>query len=129
MTAALEGCEWSAARPGRTLPPGNIRYPLYRRLGGRKNSSSPGFILNIYCTLNHIHRNLTSLLPRVLVVRFPYHTVQHSHLQSFTPAVWGFPLPTPCPILTKVCSFLGFSPRERALSRVPIHSFLPALSG
>ena len=26
--------EWSAARPGRTLPPGKTRYPLYRRLGG-----------------------------------------------------------------------------------------------
>ena len=24
MTAALEGGEWSAARPGRTLPPGSI---------------------------------------------------------------------------------------------------------
>jgi len=34
MTAALEGVEWSAARPGRTLPPGKTRYPLYRRLGG-----------------------------------------------------------------------------------------------
>ena len=34
MTAALEGGEWSAARPGRTLPPGKSRYPLYRRLGG-----------------------------------------------------------------------------------------------
>ena len=34
MTAALEGSEWSAARPGRTLPPGKTRYPLYRRLGG-----------------------------------------------------------------------------------------------
>jgi len=34
MTAALEGDEWSAARPGRTLPPGETRYPLYRRLGG-----------------------------------------------------------------------------------------------
>jgi len=34
MTAALEGGEWSAARPGLTLPPGKIRYPLYRRLGG-----------------------------------------------------------------------------------------------
>jgi len=32
MTAALEGGEWSAARPGRTLPPGKIRYPFYRRL-------------------------------------------------------------------------------------------------
>ena len=33
MTAVLEGGEWSAARPGRTLPPGKNRYPFYRRLG------------------------------------------------------------------------------------------------
>jgi len=33
MTAALEGGEWSAARPGRTLPLGKTRYPFYRRLG------------------------------------------------------------------------------------------------
>ena len=39
MTAALEGGEWSAARPGRTLPPGMTRYPLYRSLGGRKDRS------------------------------------------------------------------------------------------
>ena len=26
--------EWSAARPGRTLPPGKSRYTFYRRLGG-----------------------------------------------------------------------------------------------
>jgi len=48
---ALEGGEWSAARLGRTLPPGKIRYPFYRRLVGpqgrsrrmRKISSPPGF--------------------------------------------------------------------------------------
>ena len=34
MTAALEGSEWSAALPGRTLPPEKTRYPFYRRLGG-----------------------------------------------------------------------------------------------
>jgi len=34
MTAALEGGEWSAGRPGRNLPPGKTRYSLYRRLGG-----------------------------------------------------------------------------------------------
>jgi len=28
MTAALEGGEWSAARPGRTLPLGKTRYPV-----------------------------------------------------------------------------------------------------
>ena len=50
MTAALEGCEWSAARPGRTLPLGKTRYPLYRRLGGpqgrsgrAENLAQPGF--------------------------------------------------------------------------------------
>jgi hypothetical protein len=41
----------------------------------------------------------------------------------------GVPLPTPCPILTTVCSFLRFSSRERALSRVSVDSFLPAASG
>jgi hypothetical protein len=43
--------EGSASRPGRFLPPGNTRYPLYRRLGGpqgrsgqvRKISPPPGF--------------------------------------------------------------------------------------
>ena len=34
MTAALEGGEWSAARPGRTLPQGKTRYSFYGRLGG-----------------------------------------------------------------------------------------------
>jgi len=39
MTAALEGGEWSTARPGRTLPPGKTRYPFYRRLGGTQGRS------------------------------------------------------------------------------------------
>jgi len=39
MTAALEGGEWSAARPGRTLPPEKTQYPFYRRLGGPQNRS------------------------------------------------------------------------------------------
>jgi len=39
MTTALEGDEWSAARPGRTLPPGKTRYPFYRRLGGPQGLS------------------------------------------------------------------------------------------
>ena len=39
MTAALEGGEWSATRPGRTLPPGKTRYPFYRRLGGPQGRS------------------------------------------------------------------------------------------
>ena len=50
MTTALEGDEWSAARPGRTLTPGKTRYSLYRRLGGLQgrsgraaNLAPPGF--------------------------------------------------------------------------------------
>ena len=39
MTAVLEGGEWSAARPGRTLPPEKTRYPFYRRLGGPQGRS------------------------------------------------------------------------------------------
>ena len=39
MTAALEGGEWLASRPGRTLPPGKTRYPLYRRIGGPQGRS------------------------------------------------------------------------------------------
>jgi len=39
MTAALEGGEWPAACPGRTLPPGKIRYLFYRRLGGPQGRS------------------------------------------------------------------------------------------
>ena len=39
MTAALEGGEWSAGRPGRTLPLAKIRYPVYSRLGGPQGRS------------------------------------------------------------------------------------------
>ena len=39
MTAALEGGEWSAARPGCTIPLGKTRYPFYRRLGGPQGRS------------------------------------------------------------------------------------------
>ena len=39
MIAALEGDEWSAARPGRTLPPGKTLYPFYRGLGGSQGRS------------------------------------------------------------------------------------------
>jgi len=31
--------EWSAARPGRSLPTGKTRYPFYRRLGGPQGQS------------------------------------------------------------------------------------------
>jgi hypothetical protein len=40
--------EWSAARPGRTLPPGKTRYQLYRRLGGPQGRS--GWAENLVLT-------------------------------------------------------------------------------
>ena len=39
MTTTLEGGEWSAARHGRTLPPGKTRCPFYGRLGGSQGRS------------------------------------------------------------------------------------------
>ena len=39
MTMALEGGERSASRPGRSLPAGKSRYPLYRRQGGLQGRS------------------------------------------------------------------------------------------
>jgi len=39
MTVALEEGEWSAARPGPTLPLGKPRYSFYRRLGGPQDRS------------------------------------------------------------------------------------------
>jgi len=37
--SALDGGGGSAPRPGRYLPPGKTRYPLYRRLGGPQGRS------------------------------------------------------------------------------------------
>ena len=48
MTAALEGGEWSAARPGRTSPPVKTRYPFYRRLCGPQGRS--GWAENLVLT-------------------------------------------------------------------------------
>ena len=39
MTMAPEGGAGSASRSGRSLPQGNTRYPLYRRLGGPQGRS------------------------------------------------------------------------------------------
>ena len=48
MTAALEGGEWSTARPGRTLPPGKTQYPYYERLGWPQGWS--GRVENLFPT-------------------------------------------------------------------------------
>jgi len=46
LTSSLEGVEGSASRPGRSLPPGKTRYPLYRRLGGPQGTW--------FCRGNHV---------------------------------------------------------------------------
>ena len=51
MNTALEGGEWSAARPGRTLPPGKDPVPIVQETGwapgpvwtGAENLAPPGF--------------------------------------------------------------------------------------
>ena len=45
MTAALEGGEWSAALPGRNLPPGKTQSPFYRRPVGPQGRSGRAEIL------------------------------------------------------------------------------------
>ena len=45
MTTTLEEGEFSAALPGRFLPPGKTRYPFYRRLGGPQGRSGRAEIL------------------------------------------------------------------------------------
>jgi len=62
MTAALEGGEWSAARPGRTLPTGKTRYlggwvGPRAGLDGRKISSLPIYY-NIKIVKFHVVVNI-----------------------------------------------------------------------
>jgi len=63
MTAAIEGGEWSAAHPGRTLPPGKTQYPLYRKLGvpqdrsGRAENLVPTGIFGDYRERKELTRN------------------------------------------------------------------------
>ena len=136
MTAALEGGEWSAARPGRSLPPGKDPVPILQEAGwdpgpvgtGGKSLPQRDF-LKYLLHFKQIHRNLTSLLLRVLVVPLPI----PCHLaltlaQAHSSCLECFPLPTPCPTLTKSFAFLRLSPRERALSKVSTDSFPPTES-
>ena len=70
------GTRWgevSASRPDRSLPQGNTRYPLYRRLGGhqgrsgqvRKISPTPGFDLR---TVQHVASRYTDYATRPATV-------------------------------------------------------------
>ena len=73
MTTALEGGEGSASRLGRCLPPGKIRYPLYRRLGGPQGRSGqarkiwppPGFDLR---TVQPVASRYTDYATRPIII-------------------------------------------------------------
>ena len=63
--------EWSAARPGRSLPPAKTRYPFYRRLGrpqGAKSRPPPGFELR---TVQPVASRYTDYATRPTVVSVP----------------------------------------------------------
>jgi hypothetical protein len=77
MTSALEGGEWSAARPGRNLPPGKTRYPLYRGLGGPQGRS--GQARTIQMALVHcIPDCLPSTLSSAHHVVYGYNPAEHT---------------------------------------------------
>ena len=63
MTAELEGGECSAARSGRTFPPGKIRYQFYKRLG--EPQDRPGRAENFF------HTGIRSRTVQPIVSRLP----------------------------------------------------------
>ena len=78
MTAALEGGKWSAARPGRTLPPGKTRYPFYRRLDGRQGRS--GRAENLVRT--GIRSRTVQPVVAIHRLSYPAHTHTHTHTHT-----------------------------------------------
>jgi hypothetical protein len=117
ITAALERDEWSAARPGRNLPPGKTRYPFYRRLcgpqgrSGRVENLAPTgifflptyFYLGTLCTFQHLcnsycqHRSCSQSVHRTRYIITPHITVPFdlrlSHTLFSTPRT-HFPAPS-----------------------------------
>ena len=86
MTTALEAGEWSAARLGRTLPPGKTRYPLYRKLGGpqgrsgwAENLDPPGFDPR---TVQPVVSRYTDWATRPTHT-FKYFLQTHAHIQKY----------------------------------------------
>jgi len=82
MTAALEGGEWSAARPGRTLFPGKTRYSFYRRLVGPQGRSGRAE--------NLVPTGIPSRTVQPLIILYtdwatgPTHTHTHTHVYIYT---------------------------------------------
>jgi len=101
MTAALEGGEWSAARPGRTLPPGKTRYPLYRRQGrgGRAENLVPTAIRSRTVQAVVSHYTDWATQPTHTHTHTPHHTHTHTHTHTPHTHIW---LRTDCMWITVV---------------------------
>ena len=79
MTAALEGGEWSAARPGRTLPSWKTRYPFYRRLGGPQGRS--GRAENLVST-GIRSRTVQPVAQSLYWLSYPAHNIEHKEVKK-----------------------------------------------
>ena len=91
MTTALEGGEWSAARPGRTLPPGKTRYPFYRRPGGPQSRSGRAenlvpsgkfFFILTHCSTWPVTSNELRDLPHLALI------IHHIYADVRAPCNW-----------------------------------------
>ena len=108
--------EGSASRPGRTLPPGKTRYPLYRRLGRpqdrsgqvRKISPPPGIDPRTVQPVGSRNTDYAIGLPSFRVTRYKYRTNvaiinktevdtvgQSEYIPSFS-VICGNKMPTRC---------------------------------
>jgi len=72
-TAALNGGEWPAASPGRTLHPGKTWYPSYRRLGGPHGR--PGWAENLVPIGNFFNALYWSIKYKNQLDRLKWHRV------------------------------------------------------
>jgi len=74
LTTTLERGEESASRPGRSLPSGKTRYPLYRRLGGPQGRS--GQVWKISSPPGSDPRTVQPVALSLYWLSYPAHTVK-----------------------------------------------------
>ena len=84
MTAALEGGEWSAARPGRTLPPGKTQYPSYRRLGGPQGRHGRAENVGWATRPTYIRSYIHVYTDKDTYTHTDIHTHVHRHIHTYS---------------------------------------------
>ena len=83
MLASLEGVEWTAQCPGRTLSPGKSRYPFYRRLCGHQGRSGQVQKISSPSEFDPGPSSYTDCATR------PTHTHTHTHIYVYKhPCRW-----------------------------------------